>query len=264
MTGLFWHCEPVTDLPANPTTLSIDCGGTGLKAAVLDTAGAMISERVRVPVPYPLTPARFVRELVDLTRGLPAYDRVTAGLPGMIRHGTVIATPHYPTVAGPFTPVDPELLRAWTGFPAATALAQAFDRPVLVLNDAQVQGASVVQGRGVELVLTLGTGLGFALFDEGQVTLDLELSHHRFRQGQTYDQQLGDHARRAVGEATWNRRVGRAIEGLRPVICFDRLYLGGGNAKRLRLELPADVVVAENINGILGGARVWDLLAPTP
>jgi len=264
VSALFWHCDPVTDPSADPTTLSIDCGGTGLKAAVLDAGGTMISERVRVPVPYPLTPQRFVHELVDLTCELPSYDRVTAGLPGMIRHGIVIATPHYPNVAGPFTPVDPELLTAWTGFRAATALAHAFDRPVLVLNDAQVQGASVVQGRGVELVLTLGTGLGFALFDEGQVTLDLELSQHRFRKGQTYDQQLGDHARRAVGERKWNRRVERAIGGLRPVICFDRLYLGGGNAKRLRLALPSDVVVAENINGILGGARVWDLLPPTP
>ncbi len=254
----------MTLLPDRPTTLSIDCGGTGLKAAVLDPDGAMLSERVRVPVPYPLAPERFVRTLVDLTRGLPAYDRVTAGLPGLIRHGRVIATPHYTTVSGPFTPDDPELRAAWAGFDAATALGSAFDRPTLVLNDAQIQGASIVRGVGVELVLTLGTGLGFALFDDGKLTVDLELSQHRFRKGQTYDEQLGDHARRAVGEASWNRRVARAVEGLRPVFWFDRLYLGGGNAKRLRLDLAEDVEVTENINGILGGARVWDLLQPTP
>jgi polyphosphate glucokinase len=224
------------------TTLSVDCGGTGLKAMLLDDEGQPLGERVRIPTPYPLDPQRFVAELVALTEGLGAYDRVTVGMPGMIRHGRVVATPHYPTMAGPFTPVDPVLVERWQGYDAQGALSAAFGRPTLVLNDAEVQGAAVVGGAGLELVLTLGTGLGCAIFDAGVLAPHLELSHHPFRKGQTYDQQLGNHARKAGGDRRWVR-----------------LYLGGGNAKHLPGDLGPDVTIVENTAGLLGGVRAWDL-----
>ena len=137
-------------------TLSIDCGGTGLKALLLDAEAAQLGERVRVPTPYPLSPGQFVSVLVDLTAGLTGYDRVTVGLPGMLRHGQVLTTPHYPTLAGPYTPVDAVLDGQWRGFDAQTALAEAFGRPTRVFNDAEVQGAAVISGTGLELALTLG------------------------------------------------------------------------------------------------------------
>jgi len=241
------------------TTLSVDCGGTRLKALLLDENGGQVGERVRIRTPYPLSPDRFVAELVALTSDLGPFDRATVGMPGMIRGGRVVSTPHYPRLAGPFTALDDALDRCWRGFDAQRALTEAFGRPTRVLNDAEVQGAAVVTGAGLELVLTLGTGLGSAMFSDGVLAPHLELSHHPFRHGQTYDEQLGDHARRAAGPAKWVGRVRRAVDVLRPVVYFDRLFIGGGNAKYLPADVAADVTIVSNTAGLLGGVRAWDL-----
>jgi len=248
------------------STLAIDCGGGGIKASVLDEAGTMRARPLRVPTPYPLPPKRFVDTLRGLSDQLPAADRVTVGMPGMIRHGVVVATPHYVTKAGPRTKVDPGLLAEWSGFDARTALGAAFDLPVLVLNDAEVHGAGVVAGTGCELVLTLGTGLGCALFDGGRLAPHLELSQAPVRWGQSYDTYVGEHERRRLGDAFWSRRVRGVVDGLRPVFCWDRLYLGGGNSRLIRPEQVArmgdDVVVVPNTAGIVGGVRAWTLIRP--
>lgn len=241
-----------------PRTLAIDCGGTGLKAAVLDPDGTMATERVRVRTPYPCPPELFVRTLVELVADLPAYDRVSVGMPGMLRHGRVLATPHYVTESGPFTPRRPDLVEAWSGFHVAEALAAALDAPTRVVNDAEVQGFAVISATGFEVLLTVGTGLGCAVFDEGRLLPHFELSHHPFRKGETYDQHLGNHARKRVGDARWSRRVERTIRTLRPVFHFDRLYLGGGNTKHLTgVALPDDVQIVPNTSGLLGGVRLW-------
>ena len=91
------------------STLVIDCGGGGIKATVLDEAGTMRAQPVRVPTPYPLSTKLFVKTLVDLSKKLPQATHATVGLPGMIRHGVVVATPHYVTVRGPRSRVDPDL-----------------------------------------------------------------------------------------------------------------------------------------------------------
>lgn len=245
-----------------PRTLAVDCGGSGLKASVLGPSGEMVAERVRVPTPYPCPPAVFVQTLSELVAALPQvppWDRVTVGMPGMIRAGRVVATPHYVTEAGPFTTPRADLVAAWSGFDVAQALGSALGRPILVVNDAEVQGAAVVGGHGLELVVTLGTGVGCAVFADGVVAPHLELSQHPFRKGETYDVQLGERTRLRVGEAKWNRRVVRMVATLRPVFRFDRLYLGGGGARHVRVELGPDVELVPNTAGILGGARRWEL-----
>lgn len=244
-------------------TLAVDCGGGGIKASVLDAAGTMRVPPVRVPTPYPLPPERLVETVTDLAHGLPAADRATVGLPGMIRHGVVIATPHYVTRAGPRTRLDPALVAAWSGKDMAAAFSAALGVPVLVLNDAEVHGAGVVSGSGLELVLTLGTGLGSALYDGGRLAPHLELSHAPVRWGVTYDAYLGEHERRRLGDGSWSRRVRRAVDGLRPVVHWDRLYIGGGNSRHIRpavlASLGDDVVVVPNTAGIVGGVRAWAL-----
>jgi polyphosphate glucokinase len=225
---------------------------------VLDPTGHMLADRVRVPTPYPCPPEVFVRTLVELTAPLPAWDRVTVGMPGMLRSGRVVATPHYVTEAGPLTARREDLVQAWSGFDAAGALGAAFGGPILVVNDAEVQGAAVVGGQGLEVVVTLGTGVGCAVFSEGTVAPHLELSQHPFRKGETYDEHLGEQARIRVGAGKWNRRVRRMVETLRPVFCFDRLYVGGGGARYVRENLGPDVELVANTAGILGGARIWD------
>ncbi|MFI5839042.1 ROK family protein [Catenuloplanes sp. NPDC051500] len=245
------------------TTLAIDCGGGGIKASVLDESGTMRAQPLRVPTPYPLPPDLFVKTLVELSHQLPPADRVTVGMPGMIRHGVVVATPHYITRAGPRTRIDPELLKAWANFDARSALGAAFDVPTLVLNDAEVHGAGVVAGTGLELVLTLGTGLGCALFDGGRLAPHLEFSQAPVRWGMSYDTYIGEHERRRLGDSFWSRRVARVVEGLRPVFLWDRLYIGGGNSRRIipeqLLRMGDDVVIVPNTAGIVGGVRAWAL-----
>ncbi len=244
-------------------TLAIDCGGSGIKGSVLDEQGTMLVPKVRIPTPYPLPPEAFLDALEQVAGPLPNADRVTVGMPGMIRHGVVVFTPHYVTRKGPRSKVVPELAAAWAGFDAAAAVRQRFGLPALVLNDAEVHASGVVTGEGLELTLTLGTGLGCALFDRGRLAPHQEISHAPFRKGLTFDTYIGDRDRRRLGDRRWSGRVVKMVEALRPVFLWDRLYLGGGNARRLtddhRASFGSDLVIVPNSAGILGGARAWAL-----
>jgi polyphosphate glucokinase len=248
---------------ATPTTLVIDCGGTAIKACVLDDEGTMRAAPVRVRTPYPLPPARFVATLRRVAEMLPPATRLTVGMPGMVRHGVVVRTPHYVTRSGPRSRVDPVLVEEWSGFDALAAVVTEFGTPALVMNDAEVHAHGAVTGSGLELVLTLGTGLGSAMFDGGRLAPHLELSHATVRRGTTYDAWVGEHIRRQLGDAFWSRRVRTMVEELRPVFLWDRLYLGGGNSRRVRPEhlerMGDDVVVVPNAAALLGGVRAWTL-----
>ena len=251
---------------SEPYTLAVDCGGSGIKASVLDAAGTLHVPAVRVATPYPLPPQRLADTIADIAAGLPAAHRATVGVPGMVRHGVVVATPHYVTRDGPRSAVLPELLDAWSGCDVQALLTERLGVPTLVLNDAEVHGAGVVSGTGLELMLTLGTGLGSALFDGGLLAPHLELSHAPVRWGTTYDAYIGQHERARLGDALWSRRVRKVVDGFRPVFHWDRLYLGGGNSRRITAttlaRLGDDVVVVPNQAGIVGGVRAWDLTQP--
>ena len=246
-------------------TLAIDCGGTGIKGSVLDPLGQMMTEQLRVRTPYPLPPDRFIDIMATLADGLPAADRVTVGMPGMIRHGRVISTPHYVTRRGPHTKVDPVLFDAWRNFDTQAAVAERLGLPAIVLNDAEVAGAGAVTGFGFEVVMTLGTGLGNAIFDEGRLLPHLEVSRAPIRRGRIYDTYIGDASRKRLGNTAWSRRVRDVLIGLRPVFEWDRLYLGGGNSVRLQqkdlLAVGGQILVVPNSAGIVGGVKAWDLLA---
>lgn len=225
-------------------TLAIDVGGSGLKATVLDQEGTMLCDRVRVATPTGAAPLAFVAHLVALVRDLPPYERIGVGFPGMVRDGVVRTAPNLGHAG-------------WAGFDLAAALQQALGRPTRVANDADVQGLAVIRGDGLEMVVTLGTGFGTGLYEHGRLCPHLEISHQPFRKGETYDQQLGDAARRRVGARKWQRRVLRAIANLRELVHFDRLYLGGGNARRVDIELPVNVEVVDNQAGLLGAVRLF-------
>jgi len=249
-------------------TLAVDCGGTGLKASVLDEDGTLHAKPIRVPTPYPLSTTRFLDEIADLAAGLPPADRATVGVPGMIRHGVVITTPHYVTESGPRSRALAPLVEEWSGYDVRAALSARLGLPTIVLNDAEVHGAGVVTGVGLELVLTLGTGLGCALFDGGRLAPHLELSQAPVRWGLSYDTYIGDRERKRLGPAFWSRRVRRVVDALRPVFVWDRLYLGGGNSRVITPEVLAtlgdDVVIVPNTAGIVGGVRAWNLREETP
>lgn len=242
-----------------PWTLAVDCGGTGIKAIVLDTAGVPVCARVMLRTPYPCPPEVLTAAVVELaaSTGKP-FDRVSVGFPGLVRGGIVYATPHYVTEAGPFTAPRPDLEKEWAGYDIRAEFERALGRPTKVLNDAEVAGLAVIEGQGFEVLFTLGTGFGCALFDAGRLLPKLEMSQAPFRQGETYDQQLGHHARERLGNRRWSRRVRQAVATLRPVLWWDHLYVGGGGAKHLTVDLGPAVTIVTNESGLLGGVRLWD------
>jgi polyphosphate glucokinase len=239
-------------------TLAVDVGGTGIKASVLDPSGQLQHERVRVATPYPLAPGTLVSTIQTLTTELPSFDRVSVGFPGMVRDGRVLTAPHFVSPTGPGGKVDAGLAAEWTGIDLQSAVARALGKPAKVANDADVQGAAVVAGKGLEMVVTLGTGVGSSLFFHGMLCPHIELAHHPFRNGQTYNEQLGDLARREVGSRRWNKRVARMIDTLHALVFYDRLWIGGGNSRHVKLDLGPDVTLADNSAGILGGIKLWD------
>jgi len=248
-----------TRWPRDVHTLAIDVGGSGLKAAVLDSLGEMVTERVRVATPYPCPPETLVAALRDLAGRLPErYHRVSVGFPGLVRAGRVFNIPSLSRSAYGGD-VDDRLSARWQGFDLAGALAEAFEVPVKVANDADVQGAAVVTGSGLEFVVTLGTGVGTALFHNGTLVPHLELGHAPFRKGQTFEDQLGNVAREAVGNKRWSERVLKAIDAYDRFLFFERIYLGGGNAKHIEGTLPPKASVVPNTAGILGGLKIWTM-----
>jgi polyphosphate glucokinase len=245
--------------PDDVRTLAIDVGGSGFKAAVLDPQGVMLTDRVRVETPYPVTPERLVSTLLELTAHLGVRHRVSVGFPGLVRNGIVRNIPSLSRTAYDGA-TDPRLEQAWHGFDLAAALTAAFGVPVKVANDADVQGCAVVQGVGFEFVMTLGTGVGTALFLDGHLAPHLEGGHAPFRKDQTFEEQLGNVARKDIGNIRWRQRVVRAIAAYERFLFFDTIYLGGGNAKHLDPEqLPPHAKVVDNTAGIIGGVRLWDL-----
>ena len=244
--------------PARPATLAIDVGGTGLKASVLDASGKLVADRVRVATTYPCPPDGLVEKLAALVAPLPGFDRVSVGFPGVVRKGIVLTAPHFVTRSGPESPVVPKLLTAWTGFDLAGALANRLGHPVRVANDADLQGLDVVSGSGLEFVVTLGTGVGTALFLDGKLAPHLELAHHPFRKGEDYNDQLGEAALRKIGAKKWRKRVEEAFANFQSLVNYDRLYVGGGNARLLDGHVGPSVTIVDNLAGILGGIKLWE------
>src|SRR5262249_14972637 len=226
-------------------TLAIDIGGTGLKASVLDEDGRMIVDRVRVDTPAHCSPGVMVDSLVELVKQLPAYDRASVGFPGGVRDGRVVTAPHFKR-------------QRWRGYPVADGLSGRLGKPVRLLNDAEVQGLGIVKGKGLEVVLTLGTGVGSAVFTDGAMTPHLELAHHPLHKDKTYNDYLGEAAKRKVGRKKWNKRVLQTIDVVSELLNYDVLFLGGGNAAHLNVGLPKKVRIASNDAGITGGIRLWD------
>ena len=236
----------IETVPASPgpITLALDIGGTGLKAGRLDPEGAMIGERMRVPTPHPSPPSVVVPALIGMGQALAPFDRISVGFPGVVRAGRVLTAPNLGT-------------QDWSGFDLGAALQESLGRPVRVENDATVQGLGVIKGEGLECVITLGTGFGFALYQNGRVGPHLELSQHICRGKKTYDQYVGVVALKRIGAKKWRRRVQRVLTQLRTLINFDALYIGGGDARLIDFALPADVHIVSNDAGITGGVRLW-------
>ena len=224
--------------------LAIDIGGSHVKAAIVAPDGHFLVKRRRVATPKQCPPHKMIPLLRDLTAPLGAFDHVSIGFPGMVRDGKVLSAPNLGT-------------ERWAGFPLAGAVAKALAAPTKLHNDADIQGLAVIKGKGLELVCTLGTGLGTAWFRDGELMPHMELSHFALHGKDDLDRYLGDETRRKIGNKAWRKRVEKVIAMLARVMNYDHLYLGGGNSKHLKQDLPENVSVTSNDAGMEGSAFVW-------
>jgi polyphosphate glucokinase len=224
-------------------TLALDVGGTGIKGMLLNERGRPISERERLETPSPATPAAVFAVMDQIVERLGDFDRVSVGFPGVVKHGATL-TAH-------------NLDSKWVGLDLQKLLTRRYKRPVKVANDAAVQGLAAIRAKGVEMIITLGTGFGSALFIDGKLVPGLELAHHPWRKSKTYEEYFGRKGYKELGRKRWNKLLLKAIEQIELLFNYEHLYIGGGNAERIDVSLPRGVTRVPNQDGLLGGAALW-------
>jgi len=224
--------------------LSIDIGGSRVKATMLDENGLSLMEYQKIDTPLPASPENVLSVIVQLANQLPGYDKISTGFPGYVKNGTVHTAPNLGT-------------DSWKGTNLAELLSTKLGKPARVVNDADMQGLGIARGNGFEIVATLGTGFGTAFLNNGILLPHIEFAHHPVSKERDYDEYLGDKALLEVGEERWNKRMKKVLAILKTVFNYDHLYLGGGNAKKLNFKLDDNITIATNRDGIKGGARLW-------
>lgn len=227
---------PETAPGSGPFTLSVDIGGTKMKACVLDAQGQPLSAPQATATPRPSPPDAVMATIHDLVGKLEGFDRISIGFPGVVRGPLIVTAPNLGTAQ-------------WVGYDIVAALTHRYGVPVRVLNDAAVQGLGVVRGPGLETVITLGTGIGCSVFRERRWLLHLELALDAF---------AGNAVLTDLGAQAWNERIGDTIIVVSRLTACERLYIGGGNARKVTLRLPTHVEIVDNIGGLTGGVRLWE------
>ena len=226
-------------------TLAVDIGGGSIKLLALSPEGAPVTETLVQPTPRPATPDAVITLIHDMADTLPPHRRVSVGFPGVVKDGVAFNAPN----------LGDEL---WDRVPLNELLTQRLERPVHAVNDVDLQGLGVVRGTGVELVMTLGTGMGSALFTDGVLVPNLELGHHTFHDEKTYEDLVRDSELKAIGAVAWTARVLNAIEQIEKLFNYDTLHLGGGNVQHLEGDLPENVRVFALAEAMRGALKLWD------
>ncbi len=229
---------------AGDKILSIDIGGSHVKATILDHEGNLQMDYEKIVTPPSPKPEQLIQVIQQLIKNFPAYDKVSVGFPGYVKNGVIKTAPNLGT-------------SLWVNFDLAKTLQETLGKPTRVVNDADMQGLGVVDGKGFEMVVTLGTGFGTALLSDGYLLPHLEIAHLPITQSKTYDQYVGERALEKKGEEKWNERVKQVIEILKTVFNYDTLYIGGGNARKINFKLDDNIKLISNRDGIKGGARLW-------
>ena len=235
--------------------LGIDIGGTGIKGAPVDTAtGALLEERWRILTPAPATPEAVSAAVAQVATQFSWQGPIGCGFPAVVRRGQVCTAFH----------VD----KGWIGCNAQTLLGEATGCPVTVLNDADAAGYAEMrfgagQGQhGVVVLVTLGTGIGSALFVDGYLVPNTELGHIEIR-GKDAERRAAASVREDRGWSwkKWARRLDEYLQYLDAYLSPDLIIIGGGSSKKPDKFLPlltveARVVAArlENEAGIVGAA----------
>jgi polyphosphate glucokinase len=241
--------------------LGIDVGGTGVKAALVDLATAeLVSDRVRERTPQPSTPeavAQAIGRVVERVlagREVPADLPVGCGLPGVVKGGALMTAAN----------ID----AGWVNWPAEERIGAVLGRRVWIINDADAAGlAEVAFGagadrKGVVVLLTIGTGIGSAVFLDGELVPNTEFGHLEMH-GRDAETLVSGAARerRKLGWKRWTREFNAYIERIERVFWPDLLIYGGGVSKEWArwgrwAQSRAPIVLARflNTSGIIGAA----------
>ena len=224
--------------------LAIDIGGSHIKATVLSHDAEVLFPYQKIPTPEKANPENTILAIKELIKDFPEFRKIAVGFPGYVKKGVVITAPN----------LDKE---AWKNYNLSLALAETFRKPVRLVNDADFQGLAVIERKGLEMVMTLGTGFGTALFMDGELLPHLELSHLPVRKDIDYDDFIGEKALQKDGLEKWNSRMKEVLKTFKTVINYDQLYISGGNAKKLNFQLDQNIKIVSNKDGIKGGAFLW-------
>jgi polyphosphate glucokinase len=239
----------------------LDIGGSGIKGAVVDVdAGQLVSERVRLPTPQPATPESVIPLAAQLVRDTSYTGPVGCGFPAVIKDGTAMTAAN----------ID----RSWIGSSVAAPLSSLLDgNPVAVVNDADAAGLAELRfgaGRdvgGVVVMLTVGTGIGSAVFNDGRLMPNTELGHLEV-DGHVAEHHASDVAREAhqLSHKQWALRFNRYLEVVEGLLWPDLIIVGGGISKAPERFMPhlisrARLVPAAlaNTAGIIGAALTADI-----
>jgi polyphosphate glucokinase len=226
--------------------LAIDIGGSHIKCIILNAQGEGQTEYRRTPTPVQPSPEAVMTTIMDLTAGLPDFEKISIGFPGYVRNGIVYTAPNLGT-------------SQWAEFNLGQQISNRLKKPARLVNDADQLGLGVVSGKGYEMAVTLGTGVGTAVIMDGALLPHLELSHHPISKGRDYDEYVGSKAMEKVGKEKWNSRVAKVLAAIKVVFNYDRLYLGGGSCKSLTIPLGENIHLFNNQDGIKGGAKLWEM-----
>src|SRR6185437_12239437 len=224
--------------------LSIDIGGSHIKGTILNQKGKLQKQYEKVVTPVPASPDNVIKAIKTLLKDFPQFDRISVGFPGFVKNGVVKTAPNLNT-------------SLWVDVDLAKRLGVELGKPAQVVNDADMQGLGVVKGKGLELVITLGTGFGTALLYNGNLLPHLEFAHQPFGKTKSYDKYIGECAIEKEGLKKWNRRMKKVFEVLKTVFNYDYLYIGGGNSDKLTFKLDKNMKIVSNADGIKGGSRLW-------
>lgn len=224
--------------------LSIDIGGSRIKAIMLNLEGDTLLDYQRLDTPSPATPKEVIHTVGELAKSFNGFTKISVGFPGYVKKGIVHTAPNLGT-------------ERWAGADLKQMLRDLLGKEVRVVNDADLQGLGIARGDGLEMIITLGTGFGTSLLMDGVLLPHLELAHHPFSKDREYDEYIGNRGFLEAGSEKWNRRMEKVIGTLKTVFNYDHLFISGGNAKKIEFDLESNISLATNLDGIKGGAKLW-------
>jgi len=229
---------------AQERILCIDIGGSHIKGSILDNEGKMLEAYVKKETPKRPTPENVLLTIKELAATFSGFDKISVGFPGYVKKGVIVTAPNLGT-------------KEWAGVDLSSKIAGLLKKPCKVVNDADMQGLGIASGKGLEMVVTLGTGFGTAFLQDGVLLPHLELAHHPVSKDRVYDEYIGELALEKDGIEKWNKRIAKVITILKTVFNYDHLYIGGGNSEKINFKLDDNITIVNNKDGIKGGARLW-------